>query len=491
MNTVFKLLSLCSIVIYVACSVESVTEEPFNDKECLSQVLSSNQQEVPCFNVTPTMLEKYLKLVCKGKQVGKIVPIIKKGETLAYYVEFSNNLGWNLIAADTRVTPVLSESPTGYLVFQDEGPVNGILGTLKNVIDIKSNSKANVQAIWKFLYPELYHQVETKGLTRITRGTATGMWMPVDTVFAYDTVFSGRTLATKWGQDEPWNAYIPLDKKEDWVNWVHCPVGCVPVAVGQILYRYLYLTNGLYPIPDAVDMTSGTPQFLTFTTDWSGMALDNSETNVNAKNKTAKFLSWLGDSMGTDYQLDSSETSESAARNLLHNYLLFDRSTSYNYQTIFSNVSSNIPVCIFARDTACIDDGHAFIVDAYKTIKYQVVVRYVFDPEHEVTDDEFFNYPDWMFEWPGPAFNYDPITGNAEQSVAIDIVDNTYFLMNWGYDGDCDDVTYLARAKQYYYNEDFSSLYYVTEGYSSMSWETDNYNYTVFDSMLYNFRRKN
>ena len=152
------------------------------------------------------MLEKYLKLVCKGKQVGKIVPIIKKGETLAYYVEFSNNLGWNLIAADTRVTPVLSESPTGYLVFQDEGPVNGILGTLKNVIDI---------------------------------------------------------------------------------------------------------------------------------------------------------------------------------------------------------------------------------------------------------------------------------------------VDNTYFLMNWGYDGDCDDVTYLARAKQYYYNEDFSSLYYVTEGYSSMSWEIDDYNYTVFDSMLYNFRRKN
>ena len=72
--------------------------------------------------------------------MGKIVPIIKKGETLAYYVEFSNNLGWNLIAADTRVTPVLSESPTGYLVFQDEGPVNGILGTLKNVIDIVDNT---------------------------------------------------------------------------------------------------------------------------------------------------------------------------------------------------------------------------------------------------------------------------------------------------------------------------------------------------------------
>ena len=88
------------------------------------------------FSVTPAMLAKYLRLVCKGKQVNKVDPVVENGDTLAYYVEFSNGSGWNHIAADTRVTPVLSESPTGHLVFEADNPVKGILGTLKNVVDV-------------------------------------------------------------------------------------------------------------------------------------------------------------------------------------------------------------------------------------------------------------------------------------------------------------------------------------------------------------------
>lgn len=94
-----------------------------------------------------------------------------------------------------------------------------------------------------------------------------------------------------------------------------------------------------------------------------------------------------------------------------------------------------------------------------------------------------------MFEWPGPSSGYDPEKEDTWLRRAIDIIDNTYFLMNWGGDGLYDDATYLARSKQYYYNEDLSCLYYYTDNISSFNWQAGDDTYTVFMSMLYNFRR--
>ena len=479
---------ICLTLLITACSVESITEEPSSEKE-VSQELSSISKTPNHgnFSVTPAMLTKYLRLVCKGKQVEKVEPIVVNGDTLAYYVEFSNNFGWNLIAADTRVTPVLSEESSGCLLFEEAGSVNGILGTLKNVVDVKDDPEANVQAIWKFLCPELF-SVRTKANSKGTRGLAEGMWIPVDTIFAFDTVFSGRTIATKWGQGYPWNSFTPKLFDSSDFSLKHAPVGCTAVAAGQILYRYLYLTNGLYNIPDSVNMDSNTPIFVTYTSDWSGFAETINNDNSASRNKTAKFLSWLGYNMNANYKLTGTHISISSAASFMDDYLQFSIIDSYDYNTAYSNVLSHIPVMMDCRN-ATSDTVHAFIIDACKEIKYQARVRYIFDPYHYVTEEEYYSHPSWMFEWPGAGSGYDPDKEDTWITIPIDIVDNTYFLMNWGWSGSFDNATYLVRSKHYYYNEDFSYLYYSTDDIMPISWKADGAKYTVVQHMLYGFRR--
>ena len=477
-----------SLIIGVtSCSLESLSEQPESEEDLSShEVSSSSPKGNDVFFVTESMLKKYLRLVNRERTVELIEPVVEDGEVLAYYVQFSDGSGWNLIAADARVTPVLSEASKGKLVLETDGPVNGILGTLKNIVDVKNNPESNIQAIWKFICPEKY-KTKTKSLKNEKRGNIVGMWMPIDTVFVCDTIISPRTITTKWGQRYPWDIYTPIDYSDPSLS--HSAVGCTAVASGQVLYRYLCQTNGLYVIPDSVNMQYGYPQFVTYTSNWSGMALDSTETNFNAKQKVAKFLSWLGHNMNAEYHYVGTRIGIPEASTFMQNYLQFSTSSSYNYTIAFSNVSSSIPVLmsVFSSPT----EGHAFLIDAYKEFKYQAVVRYFFYPDHEVTDDEFFYFPYWMFEWPGPVFGYDPITGNAEQTVSIDIIDNIYFLMNWGWDGDYDDATYLARSKNYYYNEDFTELYYSTDNITSVNWHVGNKTYSSVQYMLYGFRRLN
>lgn len=477
-------ISFCAI----SCSVESITEEPSSEKEA-SQKLSSFSKTPNHgnFSVSPAMLSKYLRLVCKGKQVEKVDPVIEDGDTLAYYVEFSNDAGWNLIAADTRVTPVLSEESSGCLLFEEAGSVNGILGTLKNVVDVKDNTEADVQAIWKFLCPELF-SVRAKAYSKGTLGLAEGMWMPVDTVFAYDTAFSGRTIATKWGQGYPWNSFTPKLFDSSDFSLKHAPVGCTAVAAGQILYRFLHQTNGLYNIPDSVNMDSNTPIFVTYTSDWSDFAETINNGNTSARNKTAKFLSWLGYNMDATYKLTGTPISISSAASFMDDYLQFSIMNSYNYNTAYSNVLSHIPVMMDCRN-ATSDTVHAFIIDACKEVKYQAVVRYVFDPDHYVTEEEYYSLPSWMFDWPSAGSGYDPHKEDTWLTVPIDLMDNTYFLMNWGWSGSYDDATYLVRSKHYYYNEDFSYLHYSTDNIMPISWKAGGAKYTVAQHMLYGFRR--
>lgn len=484
MRTIFNSLLLCIVLCLTACSVESITEQSQQeDKNSSYEMFSVAPKGDVDFFVSESMLSKYLRLVCKGREVDLIEPIVEDGVTLAYYVKFSEDKGWNLIAADTRVTPVLSESPSGSFIREEEGPSNGILGTLKNVVDVRESTNANVQAIWKFLCPDL-DKPKTKTGTKALRAMTEGMWMPVDTIFAYDTILSTRTIATKWGQDYPWNAYTPLDSAN--CNYPSA-VGCTAVASGQILYRYLYLTNGLYNIPDSVNMSTGHPIFVTFTSDWSGMAASFQNSNPSSRNKVAKFLSWLGYNMNAAYHFDGTRIGIPEASLFMSDYLQFNTSQSYNYNTAHSNVLNNIPVLMSVFYTP--NDGHAFIIDACKEIKYQAIVRYVFDPYHSVSEEEFFSHPSWMFEWPGAGSGYDPEKEDTWLTRPIDIIDNTYFLMNWGWDGLYDDATYIARSKQYFYNEDFSVLYYSTDVIAPVSWIVGGNNYYIVQYMLYGFRR--
>lgn len=457
---------LCLSLLITSCSKEgiSVLNED-NNVTSLEMVSSTSSSSSESFNVTPAMVSRYVFFASKERNVDCIEPIVNI-DTLAYYVQYSNNGGWDLISADTRMTPLLVSSPDGTLYGSDSFIRDLALETVNSVKVVKQSSESKIKNIWAYIKRSNETKAKNHQTNYLNRGIAQGMWIPIDTTFAFDTTTSNRIISTKWGQRDPWDRYTPLDP--NYFN-THSAVGGLPVAVGQIMYRYLYLTNGLYNIPDSVYFDVE-PHFVSYTTDWSGFAETSQNTNDSAKNKTAKFLSWIGHITNTDYHYSSSESNINAALFWFLQFFHFTYSSIYNPNLVYSNLSNSIPVFISASN-ASNTVTHSFIIDAYKVIRYQMIVNYEFDPYYNVTEDDLLNNPQWMFEWPSPIQfpSYDPEKEPAIMPVPTELFNTLFFMMNWGQDGVGDEVA-------------FSS--------SSLNWTCDTTTYVTPNMIFYNITRK-
>lgn len=487
MKTLYPL--LCCVIALSSCTIDSLTEQPSGNDDVSYEISSlNNQNGSDCFSVTPSMLSKYLRLVIRGKSVESVEPMIEDGDTLAYYVQFANGKGWDLIAADSRITPLLVSSPDGSLD-ENSDPARIALGTLKHVKDVKQRRDATKQAIWGFIDNSTRFDRLLSQKQNATRGFAAGMWVPLDTIFVYDTITTPRLISTKWGQRYPWDSYTPIDSSD--VLFRHSAVGCGPVAAGQILYKYLHQTTGLYSIPDQVSFLNGRPQFVSFTTNWSGFAESTSNTNTTERAKTAKFLSWLGHLSHTSYHYSSSSTYMSYISSVLGDCLNYRYLSFYNCDTVLNNLINNDPVLVSANSSL---GGHAFIIDSYTHITYNYTIRYIFDSSFEYTEEMYHSLPSWLFEWPSPAQfpDWDPEKNPAILNNHYVLTDNTYILMNWGWSGSYDNNMYLAKSTNYLYDVDFITLLTSSNNTYGVYWEIPSENLTftnVFD-MLYGFRRK-
>ena len=100
--------------LFNSCSKDEYKNLNVSDIQSQNERLSLNfkSKESP-FEVSQSLLYKYVRLFKKGVRVKLIEPITESEELLAYYVEYSDNKGWDIIAADTRLTPVLVSSPEG------------------------------------------------------------------------------------------------------------------------------------------------------------------------------------------------------------------------------------------------------------------------------------------------------------------------------------------------------------------------------------------
>jgi len=505
MSTILKTFLVLIATLFVACSIDSITDKASEPVLIPDGLIEAHPQTNSSFSVTPSMLNMYLGLFCKNKKPDMIEPIIENGEILAYYVQYADNKGWDLIAADSRISPIISYSLNGTL--GSDGIISSIEIALDMVDVVKNVKTKNInkrQAIWDFLDPKI---IKTK--TRPRGVIADGMWIAIDTTFYFDTIAPQRLISTKWHQWDPWNRYTPADM--NYSGYSHYRVGCVPVSVGNILYKYLHNTTGVYQIPDNVswDFNTGKPIFETYTTNWSNMAEDTLNYTFAEKNKTAKFLSWLGREMNSKYgyspnhhYTDPTKTRTDSAIVFLQNYFNLDTSNIYNFNSVINNLEQGNPVWISAQrnnDTT----SHAFVIDAYERIVYRYCITFEFDPYHIVTDEEYYSLPSWMFEWPSPGEfpDYDPDKEPAIKRLSADLTDNTYFMMRWGFTdyNRIDNVRYNARTRIYYYNEDYSQLYNESDIISNPKWKVDKSSdgngidtitYNVVNKMIYNFQIK-
>ncbi len=163
---------------------------------------------------------------------------------------------------------------------------------------------------------------------------------------------------SEWGQNAPFNNDCPTYGND------HYPAGCVPVALGQIMYYYKWptVTNDNYKI------------------EWNRILADYKGASSNSsRSAVAGLIRHIGINAGTSYAMDGSSTYHNDALDIMvKNYKYNPKcSTKYKYNysaqdwdnLIYNELSQKKLVLYSAHNSV---SGHEFIIDGYEYGYYHV-----------------------------------------------------------------------------------------------------------------------
>lgn len=249
-----------------------------------------------------------------------------------YHVVNYNTGGFVILAADDRIVPVLAYSQTGE--FDLNGDINpGLAGWMK---DEKEQVKY-VRATNALQSDVVAAQWEPEAISR----TLGAIGIPDQSAdpnegAAPEPCYCSRTMIgpllpsdMKWYQGSPYNNNTPM-KKDNSGNYVHAPVGCVALAVGQVMAYHKY------------------PREYISTPDISSMLAD------------------VGGFLNTVYKYNESSAHEATIPAVLKNRYGYQRAdyAKYNYETVISNLYERKPVILSGCNVGG-GDGHSWVCDGF------------------------------------------------------------------------------------------------------------------------------
>lgn len=271
-------------------------------------------------------------------------------QPLAYVVNFEDNGGYAILAADTNLPPVI--------MLGDEGNFS-----TEEYLDFVQNSTTRSGS-------ELT-DVEDVQYTMITNSIVLPPVSPypIAPKNPRDTTVMVRCLPlvpTKWGQREPYNYYAPLEGEQKTL------AGCVPVACAQTLASLSYHHN----FTPGVEIDSEYP------VNWSmiNAAISNNIIKYNSNDTStgalnvASLIRAIGARFDATYGVSATSSSTSLFDEELirlgcsqAEYLSTDSvSTDDLFDMI---VDKNYPVTSRAEDTNT-QVGHSFILDGWLRLEY-------------------------------------------------------------------------------------------------------------------------
>ena len=464
MKKFYLIASLC--VAMCACNDNSFVNEPIQENDVVMS-RAGESSSVGEYTVTPEMVCKYLNVARKGKNINSLNPIVENGDTLAYVAQYDESQGWDLISGDRRLDPILANAETGYLSLSDTTniAVGIIRGIIKDVKIIKNNNNVQKHPIWKAFEPKINEVVNKPQ----TRGIGFGKWIAMDTVYESESYTKPHIIKTKWGQDYPWKYKTPR------IDGVATKVGCVPVAVGQIIYHFRKNNHRNIALPQTAVFNNtylgeptGIPSFSNFSVNaWSEFKL-NSQTAYNDQDVTVLFLSYLGNQMSTNYGILKSPTRSTNAFTTFTNFKLsYNIKYNYDFNCILSNLTLSKPVYMSF-------DTHSFIIDGYKYSADRMYISYMWDPNYELQEG------DEVVDAPIDAINGKD--GYAWREEEISFQESYSLMMNWGWDGDYDNLSYLAYSSSWWTRDESPIVRYYTP-----NWTAGNGTFTNMEFMLYDF----
>ena len=216
----------------------------------------------------------------------------------------------------------------------------------------------------------------------------------------------GPMLKTTWGQGAPYNSLCPTKVNKITKKEQHCPVGCVALALGQIMYYHAYpkMGKGRNAYKSFFDKDSVIAEFGKTEYKWEKMltAYPFNYTGESVK-AVATLLFHCGVAVGMIYQLGGSSAFaySNIPRDMIDyfryepdgiRYLSRQNYTKVEWmELIYNELSNGRP--IFYSGNSDSQGGHAWVLDGYNE-KGEVHINWgwkgkdngYFDPDLDVDD---------------------------------------------------------------------------------------------------------
>ncbi|MCF6357704.1 MAG: C10 family peptidase, partial [Draconibacterium sp.] len=269
---------------------------------------------------------------------------------LIYIFNVENEHGFIIVSGDDNVSPILGYSTEGYIDNSNLPPnfiawIEDYKTQIESVVKNKIIATDEINTKWEILRDGL----QLKSYTEVSS---------VDPL-----------ISANWGQATGWNEYCPSDVDGP---GGHALVGCVAVAMGQILNKWGHPIQGIgshsYTHPDYGTISA---DFGNTIYNWSSMSDNTADQN------SAILLYHCGVAVNMDYGAASSGAYSYLARNAIINYFNYSTDAEYIYKSNYSvtawkdilvnELNNNRPVYYSGRNDS---SGHAFVCDGYQNSDY-------------------------------------------------------------------------------------------------------------------------
>ena len=179
-------------------------------------------------------------------------------------------------------------------------------------------------------------------------------------------------VSTEWEQGNPYNMYCPTESGQ------HTLVGCVAVAMGQIMKFHNWPENGIGSNSYQWNGQTVSADFESTSYDWNNMPSSLGYGSTTAqKQAVATLLFHCGVGVNMDYGLDGSGSNSEYAEYAMQYYFGYSSSidlvnkSSYQIeqfnQMLIDNLESSQPIYYAGNDGTM---GHAFVLDGYQGSSY-------------------------------------------------------------------------------------------------------------------------
>jgi len=276
---------------------------------------------------------------------------VKEGNNPVYFIFSLENEGFVIVSAEDDVIPILAYSFEGIYSEENQAPqFTAWMGQYARQISFARRTKAaslpDAAAAWKHLLdPGNASPPITKGKLDVE---------PMTT--------------SNWNQPSPYNEMCPADPAG---SNGHAIVGCVPVAMGQIMYYYRWPDHGTGSYT-YFDSTYGT-QHANFDSTWYKWN-NMKDTITKSDSGIAQLLYHLGISVDLKYGPTSSGMYNHKAAYALRTYFKYSPETRYVYRDstdldwdslIIAHLNRKMPLYYAGWSVPNIN-GHAFVCDGYQ-----------------------------------------------------------------------------------------------------------------------------